>query len=67
MHVYFDSGAYAAFKPAPDGTLPSITAGGFGAYDVPKLEESIELIKRLWSGESVDFDGRRYRCTSKTP
>jgi CO/xanthine dehydrogenase Mo-binding subunit len=35
MQVYFNSGAYAAFKPALDGTLPSIEFGGFGAYDVP--------------------------------
>src|SRR5919206_4015730 len=25
---------------------------------VPKLEESIELLKRLWSGETVTFHGR---------
>jgi alkanesulfonate monooxygenase SsuD/methylene tetrahydromethanopterin reductase-like flavin-dependent oxidoreductase (luciferase family) len=25
---------------------------------VPKLEESIELLKRLWSGEEVSFEGR---------
>lgn len=25
---------------------------------VPKLEESIELMKRLWSGEEVTFDGK---------
>ena len=31
---------------------------------VPKLEESIELIKRLWSGESVDFDGRYTRVSA---
>ncbi len=35
MQVYFNSGAYAAFKPAPDGTLPSIPFGGFGPYHVP--------------------------------
>jgi alkanesulfonate monooxygenase SsuD/methylene tetrahydromethanopterin reductase-like flavin-dependent oxidoreductase (luciferase family) len=28
---------------------------------VPKLEESIALLKRLWSGESVDFEGRYTR------
>jgi alkanesulfonate monooxygenase SsuD/methylene tetrahydromethanopterin reductase-like flavin-dependent oxidoreductase (luciferase family) len=27
----------------------------------PKLEESIELLKRLWSGEEVTFDGRYTR------
>jgi carbon-monoxide dehydrogenase large subunit len=34
MRVFFNSGAYAAFKPSPDATLPSIPFGGFGAYDI---------------------------------
>ena len=31
---------------------------------VPKLEESIELMKRLWSGEEVTFHGRYTRVTA---
>jgi CO/xanthine dehydrogenase Mo-binding subunit len=32
---YFCSGAYAAFKPAPDATLPNIRDGGMGTYEPP--------------------------------
>ena len=28
----YNSGAYAAFKPAPDATLPRVMIGGVGAY-----------------------------------
>ena len=28
---------------------------------VPRLTEGIELMKRLWSGEAVDFEGRYFR------
>jgi CO/xanthine dehydrogenase Mo-binding subunit len=31
--AYFNSGAYAAFKPAPDATLPNIRDGGMGTYE----------------------------------
>lgn len=31
----YNSGAYAAFKPAPDATLPGIRGGGLGAYEIP--------------------------------
>lgn len=31
----YNSGAYAAFKPAPDATLPRIKSGGIGPYEVP--------------------------------
>jgi alkanesulfonate monooxygenase SsuD/methylene tetrahydromethanopterin reductase-like flavin-dependent oxidoreductase (luciferase family) len=31
---------------------------------VPKLEESLELMKRLWSGEEVTFEGRYQRVTN---
>ena len=33
--AYFNSGAYAAFKPAPDATLPNIRDGGMGTYEPP--------------------------------
>ncbi|MFN0072055.1 MAG: xanthine dehydrogenase family protein molybdopterin-binding subunit [Chloroflexota bacterium] len=33
--AYFNSGAYAAFKPAPDATLPNIRDGGMGSYVPP--------------------------------
>jgi CO/xanthine dehydrogenase Mo-binding subunit len=33
--AYFSSGAYAAFKPAADATLPNIRDGGIGAYEPP--------------------------------
>jgi alkanesulfonate monooxygenase SsuD/methylene tetrahydromethanopterin reductase-like flavin-dependent oxidoreductase (luciferase family) len=32
---------------------------------VPKLEESIDLMKRLWSGEEVDFVGDYVRVTGR--
>lgn len=32
---YYNSGAYAAFKPSVDATLPRIQTGGLGPYDVP--------------------------------
>src|SRR5581483_9086709 len=31
----YNSGGYAAFKPAPDATLPGIRGGGLGPYPVP--------------------------------
>jgi alkanesulfonate monooxygenase SsuD/methylene tetrahydromethanopterin reductase-like flavin-dependent oxidoreductase (luciferase family) len=37
---------------------------GLGRKDrVPKLEESVELMKRLWSGEEVTFEGRYIKVT----
>src|SRR5207245_1887470 len=34
--TYYNSGAYAAFKPALDATLPRVLTGGLGPYtDVP--------------------------------
>jgi alkanesulfonate monooxygenase SsuD/methylene tetrahydromethanopterin reductase-like flavin-dependent oxidoreductase (luciferase family) len=37
---------------------------GLGRADrVPKLEESLEIMKRLWSGETVTFPGRYTRLT----
>ncbi|HEY3116024.1 MAG TPA: xanthine dehydrogenase family protein molybdopterin-binding subunit [Chloroflexota bacterium] len=32
---YYNSGAYAGFKPSPDATLPRIKTGGLGPYGVP--------------------------------
>ena len=38
---------------------------GLGRKDrVPKLEESLLLMKRLWSGEEVSFEGRYMRVTA---
>src|SRR5206468_11944664 len=39
-------------------------AGLTRADRVPKLEESLELMKRLWRGEDVKFDGRYTRVES---
>ncbi len=44
VQIYFNSGAYAAFKPAQDGTLPSIPFGAFGAYDVPVSRVEAHMI-----------------------
>jgi CO/xanthine dehydrogenase Mo-binding subunit len=44
MQVYFNSGAYAAFKPSPDATLPSIPFGGFGPYDIPAARLEAHMI-----------------------
>ena len=39
-----------------------LEAAGLGRKDrVPKLEESLALMKRLWSGEDVTFEGRYIR------
>jgi CO/xanthine dehydrogenase Mo-binding subunit len=32
---FYNSGAYAAFKPAPNAGLPGMRGGGLGAYEVP--------------------------------
>jgi alkanesulfonate monooxygenase SsuD/methylene tetrahydromethanopterin reductase-like flavin-dependent oxidoreductase (luciferase family) len=41
-----------------------LEAAGLGRKDrVPKLEESLALMKRLWSGESVTADGRYTRVS----
>ena len=38
---------------------------GLGRQDrVPKLEESLELMKRLWAGDEVTFGGRYTRVTA---
>ena len=38
---------------------------GLGRKDrVPKLEEALALMKRLWAGEEVTFDGRYTRVTA---
>jgi CO/xanthine dehydrogenase Mo-binding subunit len=44
MQVFFNSGAYAAFKPSPDATLPSIPFGGFGPYDIPAARLEAHMI-----------------------
>ena len=42
-----------------------LEAAGLTRRDrVPKLEESIALMKRLWTGEEVTFDGRYTRVTA---
>ncbi len=42
-----------------------LEAAGLARKDrVPKLEESIALMKRLWSGEEVTFDGTYTRVTA---
>lgn len=42
-----------------------LEAVGLGRKDrVPKLEESLALMKRLWSGEEVTFEGRYTRVTA---
>ena len=41
---YFNSGAYAAFKPAGDSTLPGFWRGAIGAYDVPVQRDECHMI-----------------------
>jgi alkanesulfonate monooxygenase SsuD/methylene tetrahydromethanopterin reductase-like flavin-dependent oxidoreductase (luciferase family) len=42
-----------------------LEAVGLGRADrVPKLEESLELMKQLWTGEEVTFKGRYTRITA---
>lgn len=36
-------------------------AGATRKDRVPRLRESIEIMKRLWSGETVDYEGRYWR------
>jgi CO/xanthine dehydrogenase Mo-binding subunit len=33
--TYYASGGYAAFKPAPDATLPGARGGGLSGYEIP--------------------------------
>jgi CO/xanthine dehydrogenase Mo-binding subunit len=37
VRTYYNSGAYAAFKPAVDATLPRVLRGGLAAYAVPPV------------------------------
>ena len=37
VRTYYNSGAYAAFKPAIDATLPRVLSGGLGAYAAPPV------------------------------
>ncbi|MEA2638811.1 MAG: hypothetical protein QOF51_205 [Chloroflexota bacterium] len=37
IRTYYNSGAYAAFKPAVDATLPRVLIGGLGAYERPPV------------------------------
>src|SRR6266567_3361044 len=42
-----------------------LQAAGLTRRDrVPKLEESVEVLKRLWSGEEVTFEGKYSRVTN---
>ena len=43
-----------------------LTAAGLRRRDrVPKLEESVGVLKRLWSGEEIDFTGDYVRATGR--
>jgi alkanesulfonate monooxygenase SsuD/methylene tetrahydromethanopterin reductase-like flavin-dependent oxidoreductase (luciferase family) len=55
-HGRFTLGAAIGYRDA------ELQAVGLTRKDrVPKLEESLQLLKRLWSGETVTFDGRYCR------
>ncbi len=41
---YFNSGAYAAFKPSTDTTLPGFKRGALGPYDVPVHRSECHMI-----------------------
>lgn len=52
--------AFGVGSPAaPEWKMLGIDTKGRGA----KTDEGLEIIKRLWSEESVDFDGRYYKLT----
>ncbi len=44
LRAYFASGAYAAFKPSPDGALPGIRRGAFGAYHIPAMRAEAHVV-----------------------
>lgn len=51
------------------GTAIGYRPDEFALYDTPlekrgaRFAEAVELIRRLWSGEEIDFEGRYYRVT----
>jgi carbon-monoxide dehydrogenase large subunit len=44
VRSWFNSGAYAAFKPSPDVGLPNIRVGSTGPYDIPVLRVETEMV-----------------------
>src|SRR5579864_9442574 len=44
LRGYFNSGAYAAFKPSTDTTLPGFRRGAFGPYAVPVCRVECHMI-----------------------
>ncbi len=44
VRSWFNSGAYAAFKPSLDAALPGIQAGSTGPYDIPVLRVESEMV-----------------------
>jgi CO/xanthine dehydrogenase Mo-binding subunit len=44
VRSWYNSGAYAAFKPSPDAALPLIRAGSTGPYDIPALRIESEMV-----------------------
>ena len=57
-HGRLDVGVAIGYREAELATV------GLGRKDrVPKLEESLQLMKRLWAGETVTFEGRYTRVT----
>jgi CO/xanthine dehydrogenase Mo-binding subunit len=44
LQGYFNSGAYAAFKPSTDTTLPGFRRGAVGPYDVPVQRSEMHMI-----------------------
>src|SRR5262252_7776447 len=58
-HGRLDVGVAIGYREA------ELEAAGLERKDrVPKLEESLALMKRLWSGEDVTFDGRYGRVVA---
>src|SRR5262245_24963074 len=58
-HGRLDVGVSIGYREKELGTV------GLGRGDrVPKLEESLELMKRLWAGDDVTFAGRYTRVTA---
>ena len=44
VQAYFNSGAYAAFKPSADTTLPGFWRGAVGAYEIPAMRAECHMI-----------------------
>lgn len=44
LRAYFNSGAYAAFKPSPDATLPGFKRGAVGPYHVPVQRNECHMV-----------------------